>query len=74
MVEHMGPVVETKKGGRRIYITHKGKKVMARVSGSGTKVTINGKKAKRKAIKTGMTCTFTYPSPGSQAKSVACKN
>ncbi|MDH3242180.1 MAG: tripartite tricarboxylate transporter substrate-binding protein [Alphaproteobacteria bacterium] len=73
MVEHTGPVVETKRAGRRVYITHKGKKVMARVSGSGTKVTIDGKKAKRKAIKTGMTCTFTYPSAGSQAKSVACK-
>ncbi len=73
MIEHSGPVVETKKGGRRVYITHKGKKVMARVSGSGTKVTIDGKKAKRKAIKVGMTCTFTYPSPGSQAKAVSCK-
>jgi tripartite-type tricarboxylate transporter receptor subunit TctC len=73
MVKHTGPVVESRKGGRRIFITHKGKKVMARVSGSGTKVTIKGKKAKRKAIKVGMTCTFTYPSAGSQAKSIACK-
>jgi hypothetical protein len=47
--------------------------VKAKVSGSRTKVTVNGKKAKRKAIKVGMTCTFTYPGPGSEAKKVDCK-
>lgn len=73
MIEHTGPVVQVKRGGRRVYITFKGKKVMAKVSGSGTKVTIDGKKTKRKNIKVGMTCTFTYPSAGSQAKSIACK-
>ncbi len=45
----------------------------AKVSGSRTKVTINGKKDKRKNIKVGMTCTFLYPSAGSEAKKVDCK-
>ena len=73
MAKHTGKVTATKRGGRRIFISYKGKEVKAKVSGSRTKVTINGKKAKRKAIKVGMTCTFTYPGPGSEAKKVDCK-
>ena len=37
------------------------------------KVTIDGKKAKRKAIKVGMTCTFNYPKPGAESARVDCK-
>jgi tripartite-type tricarboxylate transporter receptor subunit TctC len=73
MAKHTGKVTATKRGGRRISINFKGKDVLAKVSGSRTKVTINGKKAKRKAIKVGMTCTFTYPGPGSEAKKIDCK-
>ncbi len=73
MAKHTGKVTATKRGGRRIFISYKGKDVKAKVSGSRTKVTVNGKKAKRKAIKVGMTCTFTYPGPGSEAKKVDCK-
>ncbi len=73
MAKHTGKVTATKRGGRRIFIDYKGKNVKAKVSGSRTKVTINGKKAKRKAIKVGMTCTFTYPGAGQEAKRVDCK-
>ncbi len=73
LAKHTGKVTATKKGGRRIFIDYKGKNVKAKVSGSRTKVTINGKKAKRKAIKVGMTCTFTYPGAGQEAKRVDCK-
>ncbi len=73
MAKHTGKVTATKRGGRRIFIDYKGKNVKAKVSGSRTKVTVNGKKAKRKAIKVGMTCTFTYPGPGEEAKRVDCK-
>jgi len=73
MAKHSGKVTATKRGGRRIFISYKGKKVKAKVSGSRTKVTLNGKKVKRKAIKVGMTCTFTYPGPGSEAKKIDCK-
>ncbi len=73
LAKHTGKVTATKRGGRRIFISYKGKDVKAKVSGSRTKVTINGKKDKRKNIKVGMTCTFTYPSAGSEAKRVDCK-
>jgi tripartite-type tricarboxylate transporter receptor subunit TctC len=73
MLKHMGVVTKTKKGGRQIVIDYKGKEVAAKVSGSRTKVTLNGKKAKRKAIKVGMTCQFTYPKPGGEAAMVDCK-
>lgn len=37
------------------------------------KVTIGGNKAKRKALKVGMSCAITYPGNMGQAKKVACK-
>ncbi|MFT5539138.1 MAG: IS1 family transposase, partial [Alphaproteobacteria bacterium] len=61
-------------GGRSIVIDHKGKKMTAKVSGSRTKITLNGKKAKRKAVKVGMSCTFTWPKVNSEAKQIDCKN
>jgi tripartite-type tricarboxylate transporter receptor subunit TctC len=73
MVSHTGKVTKTKNGNRRVWISYKGKEVRAKVSGSRTKVTVNGKKVKRKAIKMGMTCTFIYPSAGSEAKKIDCK-
>ncbi len=74
MLVHTGKVTKTKKGGRRILIDYKGKEVTAKVSGSRTKVTLDGKKAKRKKIKAGMTCTFTYPGVGTEAKKIDCKS
>ncbi|HSR55902.1 MAG TPA: hypothetical protein VLN73_06650, partial [Alphaproteobacteria bacterium] len=74
MVTHTGKVTATKRGGRRIIIDHEGKNVTAKVSGSRTTVTINGKKTKRKNVKVGMTCTFTYPGAGMEAKKIDCKS
>jgi len=73
LAKHTGKVTQTKKGGRRIFIDYKGKEVKAKVSGSRTTVTIDGKKTKRKNVKVGMTCTFSYPGPGQEAKRVDCK-
>ena len=73
MLKHMGVVTKTKKGGRRIVINYEGKEVTAKVSGSRTKVTLNGKKVKRKEIKVGMNCQFTYPKPGTEAAKIDCK-
>ena len=73
MVKHSGAVSKTKRGGRRISIMYKGKEVKAKVSGSRTTVTVNGKNAVRKKIKVGMKCTFTYPGPGKEAKRIDCK-
>ncbi|MCZ6849081.1 MAG: hypothetical protein O7F75_09565, partial [Alphaproteobacteria bacterium] len=66
-------LIAVKRGGRWLHFKNKGAAHKAKVSGSRTKVTLNGKKVKRKAIKVGMTCTFTYPGPGSEAKKVDCK-
>ena len=74
MMQHVGPVSQIKKEGRTIFIKHDGNEVSAKVSGSRTTITVNGKEAKRKAVKIGMTCTFTYPRPGAEAKRVDCKN
>ena len=73
MARHEGPVTKIKRGGRRVWISYKGKDVVAKISGSRTKVTVAGKKAKRKAIKVGMKCRFTYPKPGEEATNVDCK-
>ena len=74
LAKHTGKVTKTEKGNRRIFILHDGKEVMAKVSGSRTKVTVAGKGTKRGAVKIGMTCTFTYPAPGEEAKNIDCKN
>ena len=73
MVTHQGQVTKTQKDGRRIVISFKGKEVTAKVSGSRTAITVNGKQAKRKAIKVGMNCRFTYPKPGAEATKIDCK-
>ena len=72
-LKHMGMVTKIKRKGRRIWIDHKGNEVMAKISGSRTKITLNGKKVKRKAVKVGMNCQFTYPKPGAEAAMVDCK-
>lgn len=71
--KHTGKITRTVKGGRSLYIMHGGKEVMAKVSGSRTKITVDGKAAKRGNVKVGMTCTFTYPGPGKEATNVDCK-
>ncbi|MDH3242200.1 MAG: tripartite tricarboxylate transporter substrate-binding protein [Alphaproteobacteria bacterium] len=73
MIKSSGKVVEIKRGGRSIVIGSKGEKYTAKVSGSRTTVMVNGKKVKRKAVKVGMICTFTWPKVNSEAKTVDCK-
>ncbi len=63
----------TKASRRRIHFLVKGEKHQAKLSGRRTKVTIAGKKAKRKALKAGMTCAITYPGNMGQARAVACR-
>lgn len=69
-----GKIVEIKKKGRRLAIMNGGKKAKTKVSGSRTKIFVNGNKAKRKAIKMGMNCTFTYLGPGTESKRIDCKS
>lgn len=72
MAVHKGKVTGVGKGGRDIKLMHQGKTVEAKISGSRTEVIVNGSKAKRDAIKSGMTCEVTYPGPGEEAKAVNC--
>lgn len=73
MIKTSGKVVEVKREGRRIAIGSKGEKYTAKVSGSRTTVLINGKKTKRKNVKVGMICTFTWPKVNTEAKTIDCK-
>jgi len=73
LVEHEGPVSKIKRDGRRVWIMHDGKEVGAKISGARTKITVSGHAAKRKAIKVGMNCRFTYAKPGAEAVKVDCK-
>ena len=73
MVKHTGPVSKVQRGGRRISIKVGGKNLKDKISGSRNTVILNGKKVKRKKIKVGMTCTFTWPRANSEAKQIDCK-
>ncbi|MCZ6447647.1 MAG: tripartite tricarboxylate transporter substrate-binding protein [Alphaproteobacteria bacterium] len=74
MIKTSGKVTKTKRGGRRISIGLKGKEVTAKISGSRTTVVIDGKPNKRKNVKVGMICTFTWPKINSEAKKIDCKS
>ncbi|MDH3240774.1 MAG: tripartite tricarboxylate transporter substrate-binding protein [Alphaproteobacteria bacterium] len=65
-------LTEIKSGGRQLYFVVKGKTEMVRISGSRTKVSIKGKKTKRKNLKVGMKCKVSYKGSGSTASAVAC--
>ena len=73
-VKHTGTITKVIRVGRKLQMKlANGKTVKTSISGRRTKVTIGGKKAKRKKIKVGMTCTFNYPGSGQRSKSVDCK-
>jgi len=55
---HKGEITKIKRGGRRVGWKGGGAKGKLRVGGK-TKITISGKKVKRKALMKGMKCTFT---------------
>ena len=74
MIKTSGKVTKTKRAGRRISIGVKGKELTAKISGSRTTVVINGKPDRRKNVKVGMTCTFTWPKVNTEAKTIDCKS
>ncbi len=65
-------LIKTNKKGSKIYFMDKSKNVYAAVSGRRSKITIAGKKAKRKKLQAGMSCTVTYEGHKTLAKSVKC--
>jgi len=69
---YMGKITKLGNGGRRVTWKGDTAKGKLRVSGSGTKITVAGKKAKRKALKVGMNCSFRVK--GAQtALNIDCK-
>ena len=66
-------ITKVRREGRRISFKGKSGKVTVSASGRRTKVKIAGKKAKRSAVKAGMTCTIAHQGHRSTAKSISCK-
>jgi hypothetical protein len=66
-----GEIKSVQRGGRLIKVAGHGIKI----SGSRTKITINGQKAKRKALKAGMSCKIkgAMRKGSYEAKAVSCK-
>jgi hypothetical protein len=50
-----------------------GKSYTFKVSGRRSKISIGGKKAKKKALKAGMNCSFRHYGNGDIAKKITCK-
>jgi tripartite-type tricarboxylate transporter receptor subunit TctC len=73
ILTHKGPIAEVAKGGQEVVFTHGGNKVKTTVSGSRTQISVAGKKADRKQLKAGMTCSFTYPGAGQEASKIDCE-
>ena len=71
MLEVMGAISKINKKGSKLTLSVDGKKVKARVAGR-TKITIAGKKSKRKALKAGMTCSITLVASGAVAQKMTC--
>lgn len=66
-------LTDIKRGGRRIYFSHKGKDQRLAISGRRTKVYINGQLDDRGKLKKGMKCEITAPEKAREAKTVSCK-
>lgn len=69
---YAGKITKLKRGGRRVSWKGASASGKLRVSGSKTKITVAGKKAKRKVLKVGMNCSFRVK--GAQtALNIDCK-
>mgnify|MGYP002630709829 CR=1 FL=1 len=69
-----GTISKIIEGGRKIAVTVDGKEMTTGISGSRTKVTVGGKKAKRGDLKEGQNCVVTLPNEGAKdAAKVDCK-
>ncbi len=69
---YTGEITKIKSGGRRVSWKGDKAKGKLRVSGRRTKITVAGKKAKRKALKVGMNCSFRVKGAQS-ALNIDCK-
>ena len=71
LIKVKGAISKINKKGSKLTLSDGGKEVKARVAGR-TKITIAGKKAKRKALKAGMNCTMTLVASGAVAQKMTC--
>ena len=58
ILSYSGSITDLKNDGRRVSWKGNTGKGRLRVSGSGTKITVAGQKAKSNALKVGMSCDF----------------
>jgi tripartite-type tricarboxylate transporter receptor subunit TctC len=72
MVKTTGLVKTVVRGGRGLVVEKQGKDLKVKISNSRTAIVVNGKKAKRGALKTGMNCAITWPKVNGEAKEVNC--
>ncbi len=72
-LRHTGPITQLRNDGREMVLNYQGKEVSAKISGTRTRITRDGKPAKRGEVKIGMTCTFVYLREGDEAREVNCK-
>ena len=64
----------TKVSKKKIKVKDQAGKVYTfKVSGRRSKISIGGKKAKKKALKVGMSCAFRHFGDGDIAKNIKCK-
>ena len=68
-------LMEISPDGKKIKFMSGDKTVKAKISGSRTMITINGQKAKRKALKAGMACEIAYDPKheNNEPKTMACE-
>jgi hypothetical protein len=66
-------IEKVQKKGAAVDFQVKGKPETAAISGSRTKITVAGKKARRNALKPGLDCSITYRGSGTEATALACK-
>ncbi len=68
-------LMEISSDGKKIKFMSGDKTVKAKISGSRTKITINGQEANRKALKAGMSCEIAYDPKheNNEPKTMACE-
>jgi hypothetical protein len=62
-----------KRGGRSVSFKVGDKTHTAKISGSRTKIVVNGVDSTRKSLKKGMSCRITYPGDKEEANKIDCK-
>lgn len=73
LLKNVGKVSEIVDGGRSYNVVEDGRVLTVRISKSRTEIQVNGKKARRDAVKLGMTCEISWLKLNGEAQLLACK-